>query len=577
MFEFEYDKIDNLPGGDYIRILSLAASETFTDLIYVTLPVALSYCWRDALYQRLIFCDGRPSPIMQNLKSALRHLRQVQGHRVLWIDAICINQTDLAERTADSNLVFPLCERMIEIWGDLINDGSIDFGGRGIETYNDQVDNRAAPPEEKGMGKEGVRDPAKEEVTASMQLVIPLAKEALVLCGTSSISWDAFFQVFVIILEGVRGNLSLAAKLRRSLHRTNNNVWVEHVDLLRLLWDTRDLDVTDPRDKVYSILGLIDPEEAQREDLVPDYTISVEECYKRAALAVMSYTRNPDVLSTEYNLESKLNSPSWVPDWVYLNSPAPYAILRHDDREDSKKSRYRKFCASTSSRWDNTGRVYESTLKLSGYVFDTIVELEDILTTPLWDPVDVNSASSSTGAFNSYMSLLGGLGARLDTLVKWERVALSRKYSKYPTCENPDTVLAPTMCTGNVDGPEGALTGFRQLRLLRRFGADSQIYKSLVAITGGIATLRYDATAYLAATDRTIFRRLGRTAKGYLAIVPGGKVPFVIRPMAQKREFELVGPSYVHGIMYGEAWDDSLAQDISIIHEEEEPANLFWG
>lgn len=108
MFEFEYDKIDNILGGDHIRILSLVASETFTDPIHVSLSIvnlrsqptyeALSYCWGDASDKRLIFCHGKPFPVTQNLEDALRHLRQSEGDRVLWIDAICINQNDLIER-----------------------------------------------------------------------------------------------------------------------------------------------------------------------------------------------------------------------------------------------------------------------------------------------------------------------------------------------------------------------------------------------------------------------------------------------------------------------------------------------
>jgi hypothetical protein len=39
--------------------------------------------------------------IIQNLALALRHLRDSQRPRILWIDAICINQNDLPERSAE--------------------------------------------------------------------------------------------------------------------------------------------------------------------------------------------------------------------------------------------------------------------------------------------------------------------------------------------------------------------------------------------------------------------------------------------------------------------------------------------
>ncbi|KAF7914568.1 uncharacterized protein EAF01_000974 [Botrytis porri] len=58
----------------------------------------LSYVWgnptnkRDSTLQRVSF------PVTTNLESALRYLRYRDLPRVLWIDAICINQEDIPER-----------------------------------------------------------------------------------------------------------------------------------------------------------------------------------------------------------------------------------------------------------------------------------------------------------------------------------------------------------------------------------------------------------------------------------------------------------------------------------------------
>lgn len=309
------------------------------------------------------------------------------------------------------------------------------------------------------------------------------------------------------------------------------------------------------------------------EGLTPDYTISVEECYKRAALAIMSYTRNLDVLITENNLGSELNSPSWVPDWVYLKSSAPISFLRNDEREDSKNPRYKQFRASTLDQWDSVGRVDGHVLNLSGYVFDTIIALEDILTVPQMDQVDISIMYSSIGAFTGFFkSVLGGVGTYLDALVRWEKLAFSRKYSRYPTGEDLETVFAMTLCAGNIDGPDAALTGFRKWRkllrgpktvnFLTRFNADSQVYKSIVAATGLISAIHGGVDrVYSTATERTLYRRLARTGQGYLVIVPsqsaigdhislfqGGKMPFVARVTPHKNGYELIGPTYVHGI-----------------------------
>lgn len=45
-----------------------------------------------------IFIDGLLSPVTINLEVALRYLRYVLEPRVMWTDAVCINQGDIEER-----------------------------------------------------------------------------------------------------------------------------------------------------------------------------------------------------------------------------------------------------------------------------------------------------------------------------------------------------------------------------------------------------------------------------------------------------------------------------------------------
>ncbi|KAK7415746.1 hypothetical protein QQX98_005659 [Neonectria punicea] len=69
---------------------------------------ALSYVWGDAGVSEYAQVEAEDSQaagqplatlgIRPNLASALRHLRSTDATRVLWIDAICINQDDIPER-----------------------------------------------------------------------------------------------------------------------------------------------------------------------------------------------------------------------------------------------------------------------------------------------------------------------------------------------------------------------------------------------------------------------------------------------------------------------------------------------
>ncbi|OQO02886.1 hypothetical protein B0A48_11169 [Cryoendolithus antarcticus] len=106
-----------LSACDNIRLLRLQGGQFYTPLVG-TLIVgdmteksgkhtydALSYAWGAAtLRRRLLLIGPKQSqkyalPITDNLYTALRRLRHSWMPRVIWVDAICINQDDVKERS----------------------------------------------------------------------------------------------------------------------------------------------------------------------------------------------------------------------------------------------------------------------------------------------------------------------------------------------------------------------------------------------------------------------------------------------------------------------------------------------
>lgn len=59
---------------------------------------ALSYAWGDPLATTPIVVNGIEARVTFNLEAALRHIRKPSCAVVLWIDALCINQEDVAEK-----------------------------------------------------------------------------------------------------------------------------------------------------------------------------------------------------------------------------------------------------------------------------------------------------------------------------------------------------------------------------------------------------------------------------------------------------------------------------------------------
>lgn len=59
---------------------------------------ALSYTWGSIDKTHTIMIDNYELPITENLFIALQHLRSAHQDRILWVDAICIDQENLEER-----------------------------------------------------------------------------------------------------------------------------------------------------------------------------------------------------------------------------------------------------------------------------------------------------------------------------------------------------------------------------------------------------------------------------------------------------------------------------------------------
>lgn len=91
-----------------IRLLQIVISENDDDVISGKLVhaslleppkySALSYCWGDEETMVEAFMNGIRTSITVNLDTALRYFRQTKINAI-WADALCINQSDLTEKS----------------------------------------------------------------------------------------------------------------------------------------------------------------------------------------------------------------------------------------------------------------------------------------------------------------------------------------------------------------------------------------------------------------------------------------------------------------------------------------------
>jgi hypothetical protein len=80
---------------------------------------ALSYTWDNQKPTRDITCNEKSLCVTENVFQALQQLRSKKARRqIIWIDAICINQKDQAEKTSQVSMMGDIYARAhkVNVW-----------------------------------------------------------------------------------------------------------------------------------------------------------------------------------------------------------------------------------------------------------------------------------------------------------------------------------------------------------------------------------------------------------------------------------------------------------------------------
>ncbi|KAI1281090.1 heterokaryon incompatibility protein-domain-containing protein [Xylaria sp. FL0933] len=356
--------VEILPGQwcDRLECLSIPLD---LDLVAKGRYKALSYVWGSPKVTEMVIFNGENHDVTINLACAMRHLRSSEEILTIWIDALCIDQSNISEKNRQVAMmrdIYAGAEEVVVFLGDAVH-------YRIPKTYptkplpprvvfwNDSRDqrhlNRFYDSGRSGLKQEswhafnviclicihsqlGNRDSYTNKVVGA---TAERRHQYFELLRRFTVEpwWQPPWEMFVqaaqpAALEYYCETCEIDPQYSKVLSLFNTCIsdieslrveWHvnESTDLLSLLHRFSDRKATNELDKVYALLGL-----STQKHLVPtNYSLPISDLYERTAIALIKSHGNLAALSGNWKRKDSQKLTSWAPDWS--------AILERPDRK----------------------------------------------------------------------------------------------------------------------------------------------------------------------------------------------------------------------------------------------------
>jgi hypothetical protein len=325
-----------LPGKREDAITILIEHKSFTD---DNIPdyEALSYTWGDPGDRANIAIGRRQEhslSVTKNLAEALPYLRRGDTSRTFWIDAICVNQADLDERSRQVSLMASLYShaRTVVVWlGPEAQNSDDAFSC--IELLSKKVKipwdrtTLICLTEEENWADERLLLPFSERELVALEHIFSRpwferlwvwqevrfsGERAMVQCGDRLLEWQAFPNALRWLKEPHTAARRPSPKFLLGALRICDP---RSYHLCGLLGHARSLECQDPRDKLFAILSHLEGSQSLLH-VHADYSRPVSEAYTNAATEWISRYNNLKMLEYIMTPQTIPNLPSWVPDWT---------------------------------------------------------------------------------------------------------------------------------------------------------------------------------------------------------------------------------------------------------------------
>jgi hypothetical protein len=249
-------------------------------------------------YEALSYVGGAPSPwdemprmlldeayylkILPSLDIALRHLRSPDVPRTLWVDSICINQQDIQEKSTQVSMMQEIYAgaEIVNVWlGPAQEDASM---GMDVLRYLAQstLDDPAPWARMPELGfLSGFREVIKRDWFDRIWVVqeAAVSQKAIMMCGRDSFQWTndpAQLRKFIRRVKyaaispqweqaglskvNIGGFLQVLNMQMQHIERQRSQGFAFPPDILDIAFELRHRKASDPRDKLFAIMGLVD-------------------------------------------------------------------------------------------------------------------------------------------------------------------------------------------------------------------------------------------------------------------------------------------------------------------------------
>ncbi|KAF1955297.1 HET-domain-containing protein [Byssothecium circinans] len=292
---------------------------------------ALSYTWAtesgdDAPSSHIICSKSKcVIHITANCEAALRRLRRQTARRTIWIDSICIDQSNIKERNhqvRQMGTIYASAEQVIVYLGEECRASRAVFKylAKTIVIRRDESVDIAFPVRESIPSPELVKAFFSRRWFHRVWVLqeVGLARQATVLCGAKSLDWSLFsvdrLKQGGLSTQAVGGTTPGVLLLETDLYK-------QKPDIVDLLHAGRNALSGDPRDKVFALLSL--EKEESKMEIFPDYSKPVEWIFTNVAVQSIKNGRSLDILSHVRGKTGFCHLPSWVPDWTVSTNQKP--------------------------------------------------------------------------------------------------------------------------------------------------------------------------------------------------------------------------------------------------------------